>query len=81
MPFATLGEEITEPLVANVQDKDRFVGPTWAVEECVGSALHMGQSLVVMLGVPMAHTWLKLLYSLPEIASTASVTVPGIRYM
>ena len=40
----------------------------------------MVQSLVGMSVVPIAHTWLIALYSLPEIASTAVVTVPGIKY-
>ena len=71
---------MTEPLVENFQATFKFDGPVWAVEECEGSARHMGQSLVDVVLVPIAHTWLKLSYSLPEVASTASVTVPGIKY-
>ena len=71
---------MTEPLVENFQATLRLEGPAWAVEECEGSERHMGQSLVVVVLVPIAHTWLKLSYSLPEVASTASVTVPGIKY-
>ena len=74
-----LGEEITEPPVVNFHANVRFAGPTVAVDEWEGSARHMGQSLVAVSLLPIAQTWLKLSYSLPEIASTASVTLPGIR--
>src|SRR3990172_11413029 len=80
MPSATLGEEITAPLVLNFQAKVRFEGPSGAVEECAESARHIGQSFTGILSVPIAQSSLRVVYSLPEIASTAVVTLPGIRY-
>ena len=56
MPFATLGEEITDPLVVKFQAKVRLEGPTRAVEECVGSARHIGQELTGIELDPIAHT-------------------------
>ncbi len=46
-----LGEEITDPLVVNFQANVRFVGPTAAVEEWVGSARNIVQSLTLETGI------------------------------
>ena len=43
-----LGEEITEPPVSNLHVKERFEGPTSAVEEWAGSARHWDQELTIL---------------------------------
>ena len=89
----------------------RLEGPVGAVEECAGSARHIGQSLAVVTGIstgfgpdvavitgdivgvevvedvgvgvelgPIAHSSLSVEYSVPDVVSTAVVTLPGMMY-
>jgi hypothetical protein len=46
-----LGEDITDPFVVYFQAKVRLEGPAVALEECVGSARHIDQSLTVEDGM------------------------------